>query len=385
MRLEHVGIAVRDAASTVKILERLFGVAPYRSEIVESEAVRTFFFDADGTKVELLEATGPESPIARHIERRGEGLHHLAFEVADLDAAFQEMADRGFRPLNESPKRGADGKRIFFLHPRDTGGVLVELCQSAPLPMEPEYASAGRARVAFYEHGHVDAPPLVLLHSALGSAETELRDLAARLEPHFRTIAIDFAGHGRSEDLATSELTPDTFADDVIAVLDHLGIERASIFGYSLGGSTALHLALRHPLRVSAVVAHSANVQWGAEEAKVMIDLIDPEAIAVGNHGRAAQLARTHGEARWKPLARLMTHFIRDLPAHRLLNEDLASIEQPVLISRGDRDRYFSLEKAIHLCHTLPNAQLAVHPGLDHSLDSVDGAHLAGMLRRFLS
>jgi methylmalonyl-CoA/ethylmalonyl-CoA epimerase len=129
MKIEHIGIAVRDLTQSNSLFSRLFGQPPYKEEAVESEGVKTSFFQLGDSKVELLEATRDDSAIAKFIEKKGEGIHHIAFEVADIYAEMARMKAEGFTVLNAEPKRGADNKLIFFLHPRDTNGVLVELCQ----------------------------------------------------------------------------------------------------------------------------------------------------------------------------------------------------------------------------------------------------------------
>ncbi|MFM2377413.1 MAG: hypothetical protein RLZZ165_2510 [Bacteroidota bacterium] len=129
MKIEHIGIAVQDLARSNALFAAILGQQPYKQEHVESEHVHVSFFQVGDSKIELLEATGSESAIAKHIEKRGEGLHHVAFEVPDIYAAMERMKAQGCRVLNEAPKRGADNKLIFFLHPKDTNGVLVELCQ----------------------------------------------------------------------------------------------------------------------------------------------------------------------------------------------------------------------------------------------------------------
>jgi methylmalonyl-CoA epimerase len=384
MHLEHLGIAVRNADATARLLQQLLGAVAYKSEAVESEGVRTVFLDAGGPKVELLEALHPDSPIARHVERRGEGLHHVAFEVPDLDAAFARLQAEGFRVLNDAPKRGADGKRIFFLHPKDTGGVLVELCQTAPPPLEPAFAPQGGGRIAYYQGGRPDAPPLLVLHGALGSTELETRRLLPSLEPHFRTVAVDFAAHGRSDDFEAEEpLTMEFFAENAVAVLDHLGLQRANVFGFSMGGAVALYLAHRHPERVGRMVVHGVNVRWDAGEVAVMTGGMDPESLAGLNPRWADGLQRAHGEGRWKALGARMVRFTQALPDRRFPDEALAAIAAPTLISHGDADRYFRLDHALHLWRTLPDAQLAVHPGLDHPIQGVHPARFAGMVRDF--
>ncbi len=131
-KIEHLGIAVKDLESANALFHGLLGEAHYKIEGVESEGVKTSFFKLGDNKIELLEATNPESPIAKFIEKRGEGIHHVAFDVDDIEAEVKRLKDAGFRILNEEPKRGADNKLVVFLHPKSSNGVLVELCQDAP-------------------------------------------------------------------------------------------------------------------------------------------------------------------------------------------------------------------------------------------------------------
>jgi methylmalonyl-CoA/ethylmalonyl-CoA epimerase len=129
-RIEHLGIAVADLEAAEKIFQDVLGVAPYKREEVEDEGVLTSFFQTGESKVELLQSTKADGPIARHIERRGEGLHHVAFYVDDLEAEIERLEKLGYRKVS-GPKAGADGKRIAFFHPDDTGRVLIELCAEA--------------------------------------------------------------------------------------------------------------------------------------------------------------------------------------------------------------------------------------------------------------
>jgi methylmalonyl-CoA/ethylmalonyl-CoA epimerase len=128
-RLEHIGIAVKNIAEANKVFARLFGRDHYKTEEVATEGVRTSFFDVGGVKIELLEATHDGSPIAKFIDKKGEGIHHLAFEVSDIHESLKKYKEQGFDLINVEPKKGADNKMIFFLHPRSTNGVLIELCQ----------------------------------------------------------------------------------------------------------------------------------------------------------------------------------------------------------------------------------------------------------------
>lgn len=128
-KIEHLGIAVKDLQKSNELFSKLFGRVPYKEERVESEGVATSFFMMGETKIELLEATREDSAIAKFIEKRGEGIHHIAFDVEDIHAEMKRLQAEGFTVLNEQPKEGADNKLICFLHPKDTNGVLIELCQ----------------------------------------------------------------------------------------------------------------------------------------------------------------------------------------------------------------------------------------------------------------
>lgn len=128
-KIEHIGIAVKNIEDANVLFEKLLGVPSYKSEEVVSEGVLTSFFQTGTNKIELLMATNPESPIAKFLEKKGEGIHHIAFDVEDIVAEIQRLKTEGFVLINEVPKRGADNKLVVFLHPKNTNGVLVELCQ----------------------------------------------------------------------------------------------------------------------------------------------------------------------------------------------------------------------------------------------------------------
>ncbi len=127
--VEHIGIAVKDILASNELFSKLLNTVPYKMEEVESEGVKTSFFKVNQTKIELLEATTSESAIAKFIEKKGEGIHHLAFEVENIEAEMLRLEGEGFVLLNKAPKKGADNKLVCFLHPKGTGGVLIELCQ----------------------------------------------------------------------------------------------------------------------------------------------------------------------------------------------------------------------------------------------------------------
>ena len=129
LKVEHIGIAVRTLADSVPLFEKLLNSQCYKTELVESEKVNTAFFKKDTTKIELLESTDDDGVISKFIEKKGEGIHHIAFEVADIIAEMERLKNEGFTLLNQQPKPGADNKLVCFLHPKNTNGVLIELCQ----------------------------------------------------------------------------------------------------------------------------------------------------------------------------------------------------------------------------------------------------------------
>ncbi|TYB74142.1 methylmalonyl-CoA epimerase [Bizionia saleffrena] len=128
-KIEHIGIAVKNLKESNALFGKLFGEPHYKVETVESEGVNTSFFQVGDNKIELLEASKDDSPIAKFIARKGEGIHHIAFDVADIEAEIIRLKDEGFIVLNDRPKRGADNKWVAFLHPKSSNGVLIELCQ----------------------------------------------------------------------------------------------------------------------------------------------------------------------------------------------------------------------------------------------------------------
>ena len=130
-KIEHLGIAVKDLAASEKIFEDMLGTAPYKRESVESEFVTTSFFQVGESKIELLQSTDPDGPIGKFIEKRGEGIHHIAFDVTDIQSEIDRLIAKGYSMIHEKPKQGADGKIIAFLHPKSSNGVLIELCQDS--------------------------------------------------------------------------------------------------------------------------------------------------------------------------------------------------------------------------------------------------------------
>lgn len=128
IKIEHIGIAVKDLNLSNELMGKLLGKPHYKEESVEGEAVKTSFFEIGESKIELLQAMNPESPVAKYLEKNREGIHHIAFSVDDLESEIQRLKDEGFQFINEIPKTGADNKMVVFLHPKSTNGVLIELC-----------------------------------------------------------------------------------------------------------------------------------------------------------------------------------------------------------------------------------------------------------------
>jgi methylmalonyl-CoA/ethylmalonyl-CoA epimerase len=131
-KLEHIGIAVTSLAQSKPLFEALLNTNCYKEELVETESVRTAFFLVGGQKIELLESTNPDGIIARYIAKKGEGVHHIAFNVTDIYAEMKRLVEEGFELLNDTPRPGADNKLVCFLHPKNTNGVLIELCMEKP-------------------------------------------------------------------------------------------------------------------------------------------------------------------------------------------------------------------------------------------------------------
>lgn len=127
-KIEHIGIAVKNLENSIPLFEKLLNTPCYKTELVESEKVNTAFFNTGPNKIELLESTDPEGVIARFIEKKGEGIHHIAFDVTDIEGEMERLKKEGFILLNDKPKPGADNKLVCFLHPKHTSGVLIELC-----------------------------------------------------------------------------------------------------------------------------------------------------------------------------------------------------------------------------------------------------------------
>ena len=364
MTLDHLGIAADDAATA--LFSRLLGAAPYKTETVHSQGVRTVFFGDGGTagaapKVELLESVTEGSPVARFLAARGPGLHHVAFQVADIEAEMARVRALGIRLLSEAPQPGADGKRIVFLHPKDTAGVLVELCADGPPAKRLLEIPWKGGTLGGYEVGAPDAPPLLALHGAMGTG-AQMDRFTPVWARRFRVIALDLPGHGASPDEA--EMSWGRFAEGVAAALDHLALDRPAVFGYSLGAAVALALARQRPL--GRLALHATHVQWTAREVERMTAGLGTDAPEA-----EARMEALHG-GRWREAVGRMERFCRGLPDAWISDDELGRVTSPALVSVGDRDGLFTPESAVGLWRALPGADLWVIPGATHALGSLE-------------
>jgi methylmalonyl-CoA epimerase len=383
-RLEHIGIAVDDVEAVVECFHKLLGVRPYKAETVTEQGVRTHLLDAGTAKLELLEALNEDSPVQRFLDRRGEGMHHVAFEVDDLSATISRLRDAGFDLLSEPPQPGADDKQIAFVHPKETHGVLVEFCESVPPSWSPIQVPRHDGHLSVYERGHRDRPSLLVLHGAAGCTLNDTAPLMRRLESAVHLVGIDLSGHGASAFPAADDLSLDLFAEDVRAVLDALDVSSAHVFGFSLGGGVALRLAHACPDRVDRLAVFQTNVQWTEAQANQMRQRLNVDALAEQAPGRAARLRARH-EHPTRLLRRLRT-FVERLPdISDALVETLPDISASTLVGSVDRDPLFGSEAPLALHHQLPNARLTILPGEHHNLTHAPLSLLAPLLiRHFL-
>lgn len=380
-QLEHIGIAVNDVDAVTRCFEALLGTEPYKAETVSDQQVRTHFLDAGGPKLEFLEALGPDSPVQRFLDRRGEGLHHLAFEVADLAATMEALREAGFELLSEQPQAGADDKQIAFVHPKQTHGVLVEFCESRT----PDWTSLEVPRhdghLSVFERGSRTRPSLLVLHGAAGTTRDETAPLMRRLESSFHLIGVDLSGHGESAAPPNAPLSLDVFAEDARRALDAVDCPRAHVFGFSLGGAAGLHLAHQTPDRVERLALFQSAAQWRPAQVTQMQTRLSLDALRAHSPDRADRLQARHAHP--ERLFRQLRAFVETLPAasDALMNA-LPEISTPTLVGAVDRDPLFDLDDARALHAHLPNARLAVLPGERHSLAQVPLDSLAALLKQ---
>lgn len=213
-KLEHVGVAFDDVEAALTIIRELLREESYKSETIERDAVRTHFIRGGGAKLELLQALDDSSSLARFLRKRTGGLHHLAFEVDDLDATHRRLAQTGFRLLDDAPRAGADGQSIFFVDPRDTGGVLFEFCRRTRSILRSFVAETPSGTYRIRLCGRPGNPVLLVLDHDF----EDLDAFAALLEPSIFFLALDGTGAGRTE---RQDVAAD-FLKDIAAVLDQL-------------------------------------------------------------------------------------------------------------------------------------------------------------------
>ena len=378
--LDHLGIATDDAEALSTLFEALLGGRCYHTEAVEEQGVTAHFLpaalpEAEAPSLELLEPTDADATVARFLESRGPGMHHLAVRVPSVKKAMDQASQLDVRLLSEEPRTGAHGKQIAFLHPKDTGGVLVELCEHTdPLPPAtriPFAYDGTRGALAAYAFGSADNPPLLLLHGAAGCTHLETLPLAHRLAPYFHVLALDFPGHGGSAPFGDAPFTPTLFAESARATLDHFEKDSSNVFGFSMGGNMTLHLAQRHPERIQRLAVHGACLSWPAARAERMAARLDIDIIRKHNGPAAATLQAAHAD--WASLFARTERFVRTLPDRTDQMHEMAEcVDASVLVSASDHDELFPLEVPLELHRRLPNARLAVLPGRRHALGQTD-------------
>lgn len=379
--LEHIGIAVKESSGVEDFLYDLLGLRSYKTEAIREHDVRATFLSAGTAKLELLESTAPDSTIAKHLTRRGEGIHHLAFEVEDIFETFRAVQELGLDPVEEAPRPGADGRQVFFLHPRQTHGILIELCQDTNPPLEPTFVEYRGERLATYRAGNPARPPIVILHGALGATELETRGLFEELAQDHFVIAIDFPGHGASDDVEDLPLNLEGLADVVLTVMDAEDLETTSLFGFSFGGNVGLTVAREQPSRIQRLISHGANPFWRAHRTP---ELFDPEQIEEEHPAWAQRLDLVHGTQQWRRTAARFLAAVEGRTGTLLTEELVRAVERPVLVTGGDRDPLTPLTDTMRLFELLPNSQLAVLPNTAHPFQHVDAQTYARHVRAFL-
>lgn len=383
-RLEHIGIAVDDVEAVVDRFRDLLGVEPYKKETVPEQHVRTHFLDANTAKLELLEALGDDSPVERFLDQKGEGLHHLAFEVSDLERTMRHLQEAGFELLRDQPQDGADDKQIAFVHPKQTHGVLVEFCESVIPSWSATKVPRHDGHLSVFERGPRTRPTLLLLHGAAGSTRSETAPLMRRLESSFHLVGVDLSGHGTSSFPADRNFSLELFAEDVRTVLAALDLSSVHVFGFSLGGGVALHLAQQSPALVNRLAVFQTNVDWTRAQASRMRQRLDLDAL----EDRAPDLA-DHLHARHDSTPRLLEQlrtFVQALPdASEEITQGLSELSAPTLVGAVDRDPLFGPEAPQALHQELPNARLTILPGQHHNLAKAPLPLLSSLLQQHFS
>jgi methylmalonyl-CoA epimerase len=382
--LEHIGIAVDDVAAVVDCFRDVLGVEPYKKETVSEQQVRTHFLDTETAKLELLEALDDDSPVQRFLDRRGEGLHHLAFEVPDLERSMDHLREAGFELLSDRPREGADDKQIVFVHPKQTHGVLVEFCESVSPSWSAIEVPRHDGHISVFERGPRTRPTLLVLHGAAGSTRSATAPLMRRLEPSFHLVGMDLSGHGTSAFPSDRDFSLGLFAEDVRVALEALDLSSANVFGFSLGGGVGLHLAQHSPALVDRLAVFQTNVDWTQAQSERMQRRLDFDALQERAPDRAAQLRARH-DSTARLLEQLRT-FVQTLPdASDELAQGLPKLSTPTLVGAVDRDPLFGPEAPQALHQQLPNARLAILPGEHHNLAKAPLPLLSSLLKQHFS
>lgn len=381
--LDHVGIAVNDVQAVRDLFQQLLQATPYKSETVADQGVKTHFIAAgDTAKIELLEATTPDSPIAKYLARHKEGIHHLAFEVANIKATWRKLEKQGFQLIGEGPSPGADGKQIFFVHPKQTHGMLIEFCQSQREPVSTIQVPFREGHLAAYVLGEEKHPPLVLLHGAAGCLQMELEPLARRLSKQFRVYTVDFTAHGQSDPLPQYDFTPALFIDNVATLFDYFELAEANLFGFSLGGFVALSYAHANPARVRRLAVHATHVFWDQALVDTMLTRLDYEGIKQASPDLARYLGQMHGADNWASLFERTKQYTLKIPAFEAEYTHVRDVKTPTLVSAVDEDDLFSVDSPVGLHKLLANSNLAIIPGKRHALQNVNLDLFAPLLCR---
>lgn len=383
-QLEHIGIAIDEVDAVVDSFHDLLDVTPYKAETVSEQQVRTHFLDVGSAKLEFLESLAPDSPVGRYLDKRGEGLHHLAFEVEDADETMEKLRDAGYTVLSDTPQPGADDKRIFFVHPKETHGVLVEFCESTAPRWTPTRVPHRNGRLAVYERGDQEQPSVLLLHGAAGSTLLETAPLMRRLETRYHVIGVDLSGHGASSLPPGDEFTIDRLAEDARTALDAVDADASHLFGFSLGASVALRVAHTSPDRVRRLALLGANATWTDARAQAMQGRLDLETLRAHAPTRAEAILAQHEHP--ERLFEALRAFVGTLPSKTdEMQKTLASVEQPTLVCALDQDPLFPLDTTQAVYQQLSNARLSVLPGTRHSLADAPLSALLPLLHQHFS
>ena len=375
--LNHIGIATPDAEAFARMIQALLGRLPYARETIPSQHLEATFIGVNHAKLELLQPLAPESPIARFLQKRGEGVHHLAFEVQDIYETYRYVQNLGYTPVNE-PSLGAQGKWVFFLHPKETHGVLIEFCQKPSIPLTPTaYWEYQQVSIAVYQAGNPQNPAVLLLHGALGSVAMELRSLFQALAPDYFVTALDLPGHGHSDPLPDTS-SPHFMVESINHWLQSQEITHWNLFGFSLGGHLALRIAQHLPDHISTLALYATHSLHEPVLQQRVLERLNPEHIA--QQPEQLQLLEQYHQADWKKTAGWLQHHLNH-PEAPIAPEALRQILHPTLIAGGDRDPLFPPEATIAFARLFKHAQILILPGATHSLETVPSAHLLPFLR----